>query len=81
MPIVTFRLSQVFICGNGVCFQLAKLPTGDMKAVENMKLFGFGGSADRNKSSSETFSLAFDIQKVNVSTRCFLSWFNWFCNI
>jgi hypothetical protein len=28
-----------------------------------------------------TFSLKFDMQKGKVSTRCFLSWFNWFCNI
>ncbi|KAK9944112.1 hypothetical protein M0R45_009694 [Rubus argutus] len=49
--------------------KLAKLPPGDMKAVENMKLFGFGGSSYRNKSSSGTFSLKFDIQKKKHSAR------------
>lgn len=65
-----YSLRQVFICDKFLCFQLAKLPPDDMNAVNNMRLLG--GSSDTKKSSIATFSLKFDMHKVNVYIIIFL---------
>lgn len=44
--------------------QLAKLPVDDMNAVHNVRLLG--GAADTKKSSMSSFSLKFDMHKVDV---------------
>lgn len=43
--------------------QLAKLPSDDMNAVNNMKLLA---GADTKKRSIGAFSLKFDIHKVSI---------------
>lgn len=52
----------VLICVN--IFQLARLQSDDITAVNNMRLLG--GASDIKKSSTGAFSLKFDINKVNI---------------
>lgn len=60
----------MLICGNVLCFQIAKLQPHDMTAVSNMKLIG-----ESRKGSSGIFPLKFGIAKVNVFNRYFLNSF------